>query len=104
MALERQKLQVLLDDGTEHEIVVGNPSLVAWDRTRVKRDWPTTDEAPMLWATFCAWHQMTAQKLIGCTYPEFEEGVCQAIEFPDGNTSDPVDPTQPTAEADSSSH
>lgn len=100
--MERQKLIVLLDDDTEHEITVANPSLVAFDRTRALRDWPTMTDAPMVWATFVSWHQLKAQKVVTCTHSEFEERVCQGIEFVDTEEAD-ADPTQPTAEPDSSS-
>jgi hypothetical protein len=105
--MERQRLRVELNDGTEHEITIGNPSMVAYDRTRLKRGWPGADEAPIVWATFLAWHHMKAMKLIDCTHQQFEESVCQGIEFVDkkkakkGKTPK-VDPTQPTAEAGSS--
>lgn len=77
--MKRIEITVELDDTTKHELVIGNPSLVAWDRTRATRKWPTTEEAPILWMTFIAWHHMKARGLIKCEYPEFEEKRCLSV-------------------------
>jgi len=105
--MQRQELLVELNDGSEHHVIIGNPSLVAFDRTRAARKWPTTKEAPVFWATFVAWHQMKAQGLVSCDFQKFETEVCQGIEFVNtkkkGKKGKKVDPPRPTAEPDSSS-
>jgi hypothetical protein len=108
MTMERQHLRVELNDGTEHEITIANPSLVAFDRTRLKRGWPAATDAPIVWLTFLAWHHMKAAKLVTCTHPEFEETICVGVESigrKKAKKGKPatVDPTQPTAVSDSSS-
>lgn len=105
--LARQELLVELNNGTVHEISVGNPSLVAFDRTRAARKWPTTKESPIFWATFIAWHHMKARGLVSCNFEKFESEVCEVIEFVNpkkkGKKGKTVDPTPPTAVRDSSS-
>jgi len=96
------RLHVELNDGTEHDITIGNPSLVAYDRTRTKRQWPDAESAPMVWMTFLAWHQLTAQKIVSCKLEEFESQVCVGVEVVKRKKGKKVDPTRPTAESDSS--
>lgn len=104
--MKRMQIDVELDTGEEHRIRVSNVSLVAFDRTRIKRGWPSADEAPMAWATFVAWHQMNAQGLVSCTFEEFEQTrcvVCRVVQEAD-NTEDEaegddgLDPTRTTPE------
>lgn len=104
MTIQRIEIDVLLDDMSEHHLTISNPSLVAWDRTRSIRKWPTAVEAPQIWATFLAWHQMKAQGLVTCELPEFEEKRCLAAVFSDDEETAPdVDPTQQTREPESAS-
>lgn len=74
--MKRLEITVELNDGTSHDLVIANPSLVAWDRTRAKWNWPKADDATLLWMTFVAWHHMKAHGLVKCEYTEFEEKVC----------------------------
>lgn len=91
MSLERVEVDVELDDGTEHHLTIGNPSLVAWDRIRAANKWPTVAEAPSLWMTYIAWHHMKhALKVIDCTYDVFESEKCVAIQAPE-DTAPPVE-------------
>lgn len=104
MTIQRIEIDVLLDDMSEHHITVSNPSLVAWDRTRAMRKWPTAVEAPQIWSTFLAWHQMKAQGLVTCELEEFETKRCLAAQFVDDEeTAADVDPTQPTPAVGSAS-
>lgn len=89
---KRIKLTVTLDDGTTHDIVIGNPSLVAWDRTAAQRSWPASQDAPFLWMTFIAWHHMKAARLVDCEWTEFSDSKCVAIE----DTEDDEDAVGPT--------
>lgn len=101
--MKRMEIDVELDDGTEHRLKVNNVSMVAFDRTRIKRGWPSADEAPMAWATFIAWHHMKAAGLVDCTLEEFENTrcvVCRVVqdaedaEAAEGDAVDPI-PTTP---------
>lgn len=103
MTIKRIEIDVLLDDDSEHRITVSNPSLVAWDRQRAMRKWPSAAEAPQVWTTFLAWHQMKAQGLISCELTEFEEARCLAAYMVSDDEADEVDPTQPTPEVGSAS-
>lgn len=97
--MKRIDLTVELDDGSTHQIKVANPSLVAWDRVRGQRKWPTTEEAPSLWMTFIAWHHMKALGLVDCDYSEFEETRCVGIDGGDEEDQADEDPTPPAPEA-----
>src|SRR5690606_15084037 len=59
MALKKMHLKIELADGTEHQVTIANPALVAWDPTRATRKWPDSESAPMFWMTFLAWHAMS---------------------------------------------
>lgn len=110
MTIERIKLDVELNDGSEHHISVGNPSLVNWDRARVSYGWPSIAEAPFLWMTYIAWHHMKSVGIIprDTKYEVFENELCVAIADPDEQAraeakqaggefeGDAVDPTVPT--------
>lgn len=97
MSLPKTKLTVELSDGTTHDLVIGNPSMVAWDRARSQMNWPKIDEAPFLWMTWISWHHMKAAGLIPAEtkYDTFEQDLCVAV----GDTvtedaeADAVDPT-----------
>ena len=86
--MKKVKLDVELDDGTTHHLTIGNPTMVAWDRTRTKREWPKTSEAPSLWMTFLAWHHMTAAGLIDCTFTDFETTRCVGVGDPEDADED----------------
>lgn len=117
MTIARQKFTVELSDGTTHDIAVGNPSLVAWDRARSSMNWPSIADAPFLWMTWVCWHHMKSTKIIpsDTKYETFESELCMAIEDPDtaekvaveadGGKWEPdaVDPTAKTPESDSAS-
>lgn len=105
MALHRTKLTVELKDGTVHDLQIGNPSLVAWDRARSTMNWPKIDEAPFLWMTWISWHHMKATGLIPADtkYEKFEAELCAAVgdtvdEAAEGEEPDAVDPTATTPE------
>lgn len=101
--MERIKIDVELNDGSQHSLVIGNPSLVAWDRTRATRNWPKLQDANTLWMTFIAWHHMKAAGLITCELTEFETKVCVAIaDTPeDESEASEQDPTPPVPDPDS---
>jgi hypothetical protein len=118
MSLERIKLDVELSDGSVHHLVIGNPSLVSWDRTRSQFQWPTATDAPILWLTYIAWHHMKATKAIpdDVKFKTFEEELCAAVDEADDEAAteaaeaageiwpgDAVDPTATTPESVSAS-
>lgn len=109
MTLAKTKITVELNDGTTHDLVIGNPSLVAWDRARAQMKWPAIDEAPFLWMTWVSWHHMKSTGLIPpqTKYEEFEEKLCMAVgdtETPEGaEPDDAVDPTETSPALDSAS-
>lgn len=91
--LRRLELTVVMDDGTTHFVLVGNPDMLRYDEERAKRGWPSTaTEAPILWQTFCAWASLTRHKqLDGMPWEAFK----YAAEEVTVNQAPPVDPTAP---------
>lgn len=81
--LAKLRLQIELETGEIHSVIVSNASMVAWDRTRSKRDWPTQEDAPILWQTFLAWHQLTAAGIYTGTFDEFTDRDCVAVGMTD---------------------
>lgn len=72
-------IEIVLEntDGTYTEATVqtDNRDCVRWDLTRPRRQWPATQEAPILWCTFLAWAAMVRG---GDTTEEFDafQGRC----------------------------
>ncbi|QXG07722.1 hypothetical protein [Curtobacterium phage Penoan] len=69
------------DDMVELEVQTDNRDAIQWDVTRGRRSWPKTSDAPMLWATFLAWHAMKrtgAPELRGMSLDDFL-AVCVAV-------------------------
>jgi hypothetical protein len=85
-------IRVWMDDGAYHESQVLNADLVAWDRTRAKHRWPMPADAPMLWLTFLAWHNLTKTRHLmpAMTLAEFEEH-CEAVASGDDDDEGEVD-------------
>lgn len=94
------QLTVEMQDGTVHkELRVLNPSLVAYDRSRSKRDWPHPKEGPVFWLTFLAWHTLKAQQKYDGTFEQFSSTDC--IDIDDGeDEDDEPDPTRRAATED----
>lgn len=95
--LRRLELEVTMEDGTVHPVIVGNPDMLRYDEERAKRGWPSTaTEAPILWQTFCAWAALTRHKqLDGMPWEAFK----YAAEEVTVMRAPPVDPTAPAHEA-----
>ena len=60
MSLKLNNVRVVLeqpgsDDTLELIVVTGNRDRVRFDLARVRKGWPASNEAPMLWATVCAY-------------------------------------------------
>jgi hypothetical protein len=94
--IRRLELTVTMDDGTVHEVTVGNPDMLRYDEERAKRGWPATaTDAPILWQTFCAWSALTRRKqLDGMPWEAFKF----AAEDVTVVKAPPVDPTPPALE------
>ncbi|KAA1380522.1 hypothetical protein [Aeromicrobium fastidiosum] len=89
-------------EGQEPETCeVHNRSLIAWDETRGVRKWPSSTDAPFLWMTFIVWHHLNRRGLYAGDFLKFKEE-CETVESLDDDA--PVDPTQPAATPDLSSH
>lgn len=98
MAVNKVKLHVELLDGSQHDITIDNPSLVAWDRERGRNNWPTATDAPYLWMTFIAWHHLKATGVHDFKWADFSEKQCLEVGDPAGGEEDAADPTQPEPE------
>jgi hypothetical protein len=69
-----------LADGTSGTVAVKNPSLIAWDETRVIRKWPEQGDAPNLWQTFIVWHALNRQGEYKGDFKTFKEE-CDALDM-----------------------
>lgn len=112
MGLERVKITTELADGTVHDLVIGNVSMVAFDRARAQYKWPKAGDAPVLWMTFLAWHHMKLTGLLSSDtkYETFENELCVVIQDTDEEArveaeaegrkfeGDAVDPTETNPE------
>lgn len=92
-------MRVTRPDQSTYDVQCSNADLVAFDMTSYKHKWPPMDRAPMLWATFLAWH---ASRRLGdieqsLTFETFRDTYPQ-VEAIDGATT--VDPTQLAAVPD----
>lgn len=91
-ALRRLQLTVTMDDGTVHEVTVGNPDMVRYDEERAKRGWGSATDVPMLWQTYCAWAALTRRKQLDKMPWEAFKIAAEDIEV---LKATPVDPTAP---------
>lgn len=92
-------LAVTMDDGATYEIQVVNKDMLAFDRIRARRGWPTADAAPFVWLTFLAWSALTRENAIPTmTLDEFENAALEVrpITNDDGEESG-ADPIQAVA-------
>lgn len=88
-------LNVTMDDGRDLTVQALNIDLLAWDRTRVAKKWPTGQEAPFVWLTFLAWHALKrGGDIDGMSLPDFETHCLQV-----SAAEETVDPTQPAPAA-----
>lgn len=99
--LSRLEFVYQLEGADEQTALVHNRSLIAWDETRAKRQWPASTDAPSLWQTFILFHHLTRTGVYEGSFDEFKEQ-CIGLELVD-DEGVPVDPTQPEATPDSSS-
>lgn len=91
VALSTPVITVVMDDDREMTVQCVNADLLAWDRTRVAKRWPKSEDAPFPWLTFLAWHALKRTGQIdGMALPDFETACLQVTA-----REQPVDPTQP---------
>lgn len=90
-----QEATITLADGTTLEVVIANPDMARWDMTRHTHKWPTMEEAPVLWATFVAWHASKRQGLTAVTFDAWRDEVCLEVSMPQAEEAEDlaVDPT-----------
>lgn len=92
--LTTPRLRVVMDDGGEHEVQALNIDMLAFDRERAKRKWPTAQDAPFVWLTFLAWSAMRREGVVpDMSLSDFEAHALQ-VEAQDDDT---VNPTKPEA-------
>jgi hypothetical protein len=89
-------VRVLLADGAVVEVQTANPDLVLWDRTSVRKRWPTFQQANFLWMTFIAWAGARRLGLIpnDFTYERWESEALdvQPLDADDGAEGRPTEP------------
>ena len=55
------QLLVVLDNENEYTIQTDNRDIVRFDLMRSRKNWPTMQEAPMLWLTVLAWSALSRE-------------------------------------------
>jgi hypothetical protein len=90
-------VRVMMADGSTLELQTANPDLVLWDRTSVKKRWPTFQQANFLWLTFIAWAAARRTGAIGAdfTYEKWEAEALQVEVLDDSDDGSAGGPTQP---------
>lgn len=95
-------IRVHMDDGSVLEVQSVNKDLLAFDRQRARRNWPTASDAPQPWLTFIAYTALIREgQLPQCPLDEFEDRALAVTIVNDEETGEPagdVDPTQQTRE------
>lgn len=91
------------DELVEVEVQTDNRDMIAWDMHRNRVGWPSTQDAPVLWLTFIAWHALkrSASTVADLTFADMAFDRFQAITVAVGRPeADPeaepeaVDPTR----------
>ena len=87
------RLLVTLDDGNEYDIQTDNRDMVRFDLLKGRKQWPSMQEAPMLWVTVLAWSCLARESKL----PEdVEKGIDRILAVEaldeDGNVVDLDDP------------
>ena len=89
------RMAVLLEDGQEWEVQADNRDIVAYDTDRVTKlsylPERGHETAPLLWATYLAWHASTRTGRSQLTWQQWQKE-CVSVEPLKGVS---VDPTRP---------
>lgn len=100
------KILVVLDNDNEYTVQTDNRDMVRFDLMRGRKQWPTMQEAPMLWLTFLAWSALSREKELPGADVDKEldrilsvdvvddEGNVVDLDDPDVADAVSVDPTQ----------
>lgn len=87
------RLLVTLDDGNEYDIQTDNRDMVRFDLLKGRKQWPSMQEAPMLWVTVLAWSCLARENKLA---EDVEKGIDRIIAVEaldeDGNVVDLDDP------------
>ena len=87
------RLLVTLDDGNEYDIQTDNRDMVRFDLLKGRKQWPSMQEAPMLWVTVLAWSCLARENKLA---EDVEKGIDKIIAVEaldeDGNVVDLDDP------------
>ena len=88
------KILVVLDNDREYTVQTDNRDMVRFDLMRGRKQWPTMQEAPMLWLTFLAWSALSREKeLPGADVDkELDRILSVDVVDDDGNVVDLDDP------------
>lgn len=99
-ALPTPVLRIHMDDGSVLEVQSVNKDLLAFDRIRARRGWPTASDAPQPWVTFIAYTALTREGQIPqMTLDQFEDrALAVTVVQDDKGEVATTDPTQETPE------
>lgn len=95
--LPGQRYAVVMDDGTEFEVLVQNRDRVSWDRTAARHKWPAYGDAPFLATTFVAWCAAKRAGHVDCRFEEFEATAAEITPLAE-DEADEARPTRPAHE------
>lgn len=87
------RLLVTLDDGNEYDIQTDNRDMVRFDLLKGRKQWPSMQDAPLLWITVLAWSCLHREgKLPGDVEKALDQIVAVEALDEDGNPVDLDDP------------
>lgn len=94
------RLVVVVEQGdqlVEFTTQTDNRDHVRWDMTRGRKNWPTGQDAPMLWMTFLAWSALVRAGDFEGDFAKFNDvTVSISAVAVDGTPLDATDPTDPS--------
>lgn len=94
--IQREIVNVELLDGREfHDIEIIPADHKLWELTRHRHKWPKTQDAPMLFAEFCAWAALYRRGEYPQSHDQFMIDA-RRVSYAD-ESGDPVDPTDPAS-------
>lgn len=84
------KILVVLDDDKEYTLQTDNRDLVRFDLVRGRKQWPTMQDAPMLWLSFLGWSALSREGVLPGSDVEKELDRLISVEVldEDGNVVD----------------
>lgn len=103
MSRTRVELEVELDDGSKHLVVVDQRDFAKWE---VQPEADADGDRTITRMRYLAWSAMTRQQLTDSKWPEFNERLCVDVGVPDQDgegEQEGLDPGQSTTGATTSS-